>query len=74
MLTNLHHPDRPQNVIQKAKAGQDQFAIAISDDSENLVGFSCLHLGKGPELCGFFGSTSSSINLQHIVKKFHYRK
>lgn len=73
VLTNLHHTDTPQNIIQKVKADQDQFAIAISDDSGNLVGFFCLHLGKGPELYGFFGRKYALIRGFSIDERYRNR-
>lgn len=53
ILTDDNYTDRPSEVIMKSVKDKEKYPIVILDDAKEIVGFFCLHLGKGPEEYNF---------------------
>ncbi|AYG00565.1 GNAT family N-acetyltransferase [Lactococcus allomyrinae] len=54
-LADTRHTGGAGNVIARCAVDSEKFPVVILDDEGNLVGFFCLHIGKGPEQYGFSG-------------------
>ncbi|MCL2113625.1 MAG: GNAT family N-acetyltransferase [Streptococcaceae bacterium] len=54
-LADTRHTGGADNVIARCAVDSEKFPVTILNDAGNLVGFFCLHIGKGPERYGFSG-------------------
>lgn len=54
-VTDDTYSGRPQEVVSEGKKDRERHFFLLLDDGNNLVGFFCLHTGRGPETYGFSG-------------------